>query len=298
MVHDSGHPFICPGRLGVAASKGSLGVSGCHSGHEDGGSAVVAIAIDLLQPSVKESIVSSEPPNMPPLGETVQDRVLALTQGAIGAIPGVGSILAEIVSQFIPNQRAARVEEFLLLLEARVRALECPPSISQLTSAHAIDLIEEGGFQAARALTSDRIQKIVEVVMHGLVKADQDKIYDKRLLRILGELDDDQIIILSSYLRKNIGNEVFLNTHRNLLKSRVVSSMEPIEVIDDATMREAAFAGLERLGLTHQVFHNRKLYDPAKIDMHGKLQGGRTTISRLGVKLLQAIGIAAETEYY
>lgn len=245
-----------------------------------------------------DNLLPPEPPKLPPLGETVQDRVLALTRGVIGAIPGVGSILAEIVSQFIPNQRAARVEEFLLLLGARVQALECPPSTSQMTSAHAIDLIEEGGFQAARALTSDRIGKIVEVVMHGLVKSDQDKIHGKRLLRILGELDDDQIIILSSYLRKNIENEDFLTTHRNLLKSRIVSTAEPQEVIDDATMREVAFAGLERLGLTHQVFYNRKRDDPATIDMHGRLQGGHATISRLGVKLLQAIGVAAENEHY
>lgn len=45
------------------------------------------------------------------LGEDLGPRVMTVTvKGALGMIPGVGGLLAEVAGQFIPQQRVERLE--------------------------------------------------------------------------------------------------------------------------------------------------------------------------------------------
>jgi len=222
---------------------------------------------------------------------------MGLAKGAIGTVPGVGSILAEIVGQFIPNQRLERIEDYLRLLEARLRENEAGLSARPLTEPEAIDLIEEGGFQSARATTDERRQYIARVVADGLSGDDRKRIESKRLLRLLSELDDDQLIILSSYLRRNMQNDSFIATHRHLLGPRNVSTAEPKAVIDAATMREIAHDALGRLGLIRQMLPNQKPDQPPRFDLYGKMMGGHILLSRAGQTLLHSIGLANDGEF-
>ena len=62
-----------------------------------------------------------------------------------------------------------------------------------------IDLIEEGAFQAARSTTVERIKAVAELVANGLEHAERNLIRRKRLLRLLGEIDDDQLVLFNAY---------------------------------------------------------------------------------------------------
>src|SRR3546814_13699225 len=62
-----------------------------------------------------------------------------------------------------------------------------------------VDLIEEGGFQAARALSDDRIHQIVNAVAEGISQEDSDVIRRMRLLSLLAELDDDESTLLYAH---------------------------------------------------------------------------------------------------
>ena len=45
----------------------------------------------------------------PELGNTSIDIITSLAKGTVGAVPFVGSLVAEIVGNIIPNQRVDRI---------------------------------------------------------------------------------------------------------------------------------------------------------------------------------------------
>lgn len=74
-------------------------------------------------------------------------------------------------------------------------------------SAAKIDLIEERGFQSARAVSRERIELIAEAVAKGLSADEADVIRRRRLLVMLGELDEDELALLKAYGRSYGGQD-------------------------------------------------------------------------------------------
>jgi hypothetical protein len=72
-------------------------------------------------------------------------------------------------------------------------------TVEKIKQPEGVDLIEEGAYQAVRALTDERKQQIAKVVANGLASEDQSKLRQKRLLKILGDLDDQELVILQAY---------------------------------------------------------------------------------------------------
>lgn len=243
-----------------------------------------------------EPMDGAERDEMPRLGDTVPDRVAALVKGGIGTIPGVGSILAEIIGQFIPNQRLSRIEEYLGRLDERLRDVQSGGD-APLTAPEAIDLIEEGGFQSARALSNDRLDYIARVVSDGLSGDERKRIESKRLLRLLGELDDDQIILLASYLQKNRRNDEFLEKHHPIIRTPFVSLADSQDARDTATLHQIARDGLKRLGLITLSLPILKPGQVPKFDREGKVAGGTLILAPTGRLLLRAIGLATDDDY-
>jgi hypothetical protein len=141
------------------------------------------------------------------LGENFRDRLVAIGKGAASFVPIAGGPLAEIVGAVIPGQRADRIVAYLRALSARFAALEADMQQAVAENATKIDLIEEGGFQAARATSTERIGQIVEAVARGLGENDTDVIRRKRLLVLFGELDDDEVALLNAYGRSYAGGD-------------------------------------------------------------------------------------------
>ena len=59
--------------------------------------------------------------------------------------------------------------------------------------------MEDGFFQAVRALSEERIDYIASLIKNSLTDADLEEIAYKRLLSLLSELDDLDVLILKSY---------------------------------------------------------------------------------------------------
>lgn len=135
------------------------------------------------------------------LDEDYRDQLVAIGKGAVSLVPLVGGPLAEIIGSVVPNQRADRITTFVRELDERIKAVAEAVRESLVKNKAKIDLIEEGGYQAARAISSERIAQIVEAVARGLEENDADVIRRRRLLVILGELDDDEIALLNAYGR-------------------------------------------------------------------------------------------------
>ena len=104
------------------------------------------------------------------------DRAALVTKIAASLVPMVGGPLAELITEVIPRLRQDRIVEYLRQLAARIETLE-KENVERISAdVEKIDLIEAGGYLAARATTSDRILKIAEIVFRGL-GAGADKLY-------------------------------------------------------------------------------------------------------------------------
>ena len=74
-------------------------------------------------------------------------------------------------------------------------------------------------------MSDERKAYIASIVANGLSGEEKDRLETKRLLSLLREIDDDQVIILTSYLQRHWNDEEFCERHDAVLAPRYVSNM-------------------------------------------------------------------------
>lgn len=178
--------------------------------------------------------------NLPTMGGTWRDTASALARGTLGAIPVVGSILGEVIGLLIPNQRIERVEAYLAILAERLRALDADALRKRLEDPQTIDLFEEGVVQSLRAISDERKAYIAAIVANGISGQDKDRIEAKRLLKLLAEIDDDQLVILTSYLHRHHGDAAFRPRHKAVLEPVRAHLDSSRDELDAGAMHELA----------------------------------------------------------
>lgn len=136
--------------------------------------------------------ITKRPPDKT-LGNTHADRTAALARALAGSVPVAGPFIAELVTAVIPNQRLDRVEAFLLALAEELERLGASSKLSQSSN---VPLVEEGIAQATRAFTGERRQFLANCVAHGVDADEQDKLNELKILRLLDEVGDDDLLIL------------------------------------------------------------------------------------------------------
>ncbi|MGY0555390.1 hypothetical protein ACW17M_19430 [Vreelandella sp. 2A-K22] len=223
------------------------------------------------------------------LDDELVDKLVSLGKGATGLIPMVGGPLAEIIGNVIPGQRAGRVAKYLRALSARVEQLESTVQETLLEYPEKVDLIEEGGYQAARATSSKRIEMIVEAVSRGLTLDDADLVRRKRLLTILGELDEDELVLLNAHGRAygHCHDDPFSDVKRPH-PTHLNSSMEDIE---HEHLYESGPKHLLRMGLLRKNYGNVKRGQVPDFDPRAGDFAHSVEISQLGRMLLKEIGM-------
>jgi len=191
------------------------------------------------------------------------DYVAMAAKAALGSLPFVGSLFVEIAGTVIPNQRIDRIARFAAELERRLANLERDHVRVYLTDENFTDLVEEGLRQAARSTTDERREQISAIIASSLTSADISFIESKHLLRILGEINDIEVILLRFYLYPTLdGDEDFRTTHKNVIRPRVATIGATPGEVDQAIMQDSYKAHLERLGLLrarHKVDSRTKL---------------------------------------
>ncbi len=137
----------------------------------------------------------SDPPK---LDENFGDLVARATGfAAASLIPGVGPAIQYAINELIPNSRAERIVAYLRYLEQRIDQIVLQ---NVLRTPEGLDLFEEGLWQAARALSDERKERIVSLVVSGLEAEDIEKQQCRHFLRILNQLDDAEVILLTYHL--------------------------------------------------------------------------------------------------
>ncbi|MCR6736593.1 MAG: hypothetical protein NVV83_22030 [Afipia sp.] len=230
-----------------------------------------------------------EPKNsLPALGPRIPDRFAALLRSATGVVPFIGAAIAEVVTELVPNQRADRIEKYLLYLVDEIEALKLKAPSEQLKTPESIDLIEDGAYQAARALSDERKRYIAHAVAQGIAAEDREKLSEKRILGLIGELDDEEMLILDAFGTDDIPQQG-LKFKQLIPPAATINA--PREVIDRAALYKAALVKLERLSL---VDNRVKLDNKTKLPEFDTFTGepkGRRQISSLGRLVLRRAGL-------
>lgn len=242
--------------------------------------------------------MSDQEKPLPVLGETKTDHAVSLAKGALGAIPLVGSLIAEMVGTLVPRQRMDRIEDYLNKLAESIKVANEELLKQKLNDPDIVDLIEEGGFQSARAISEERRQHIAKLVTHGVSGDEKDRIEAKRLLSLLKEIDDDQIIILTGYLRRYLNDHDFHERHAAVLEPVGAHLGSSREELDRETMFELARGQLVNLGLLKPRYQSLRKGEMPEFDRQtGTIRSMGNDLTPLGRILLARIGVAEPGEF-
>jgi len=180
------------------------------------------------------------------------DYLVSSVRAAAGAVPFVGNAIAELLTVAIPKQRIDRIADVVGRLAEKID--EAQADIDRLTDRFKMsefgDIFEEGMLQAGRALSEERRQYLANVLFMGLSEEALDHARVKKLLFILDDLLDQEIVWLA-YLNLGIGDEAeeFYEIHRGVLEPVTAVIGSDQDELDSAALQEAYQHRLTQLGL-------------------------------------------------
>lgn len=127
------------------------------------------------------------------------ELLLALSSAVDVAAPGWGSSFGYLVGEVIPNRRPDRIARFLTKLVHKLELLDQRCSILEQLSAEKAALFEDGGREAVRSTSDDRIDRVAEIVASGMVGDDLETALRRDLLALFASLSDGELASLAAY---------------------------------------------------------------------------------------------------
>lgn len=227
------------------------------------------------------------------------DRIASLTKGVFGAAPVVGPLAAEIIGNIIPNQRADRIVRFVQKLDERVKHLEAEALHQRTTDPQFVDIVEDAFVQAAKAVSDERLDHIANVVAHGIVAEELNHAQTKRMLWLLEQLNDAEIIMLRSRLAMTRGDcdsdAEFREKHEQVLAPDATHLGSSDEEFEEAALKTSYRQHLLDSGLLrHRFSRPRKGELPEFDDKTGMLKASGADVTRLGKMLLGYLNLIPE----
>lgn len=223
------------------------------------------------------------------LEDDYRDQAVAIGKGLVSLVPFVGGPLGEIIGAVVPNQRADRIATFVRALDEYIKTFAEETRNGLAASKAKIDLIEEGGYQAARAISPERIVQITEAVARGLVEDDADVLRRRRLLVILGELDDDEVALLNAYGRSYAGAD--RDAFNRIGRPERPHMRSSVEVREADRLYQVGKQHLLRLDLLERNYGSVKKGQLPEFDSKAGDFKHTVEISYLGRLLLKEIGM-------
>ena len=220
----------------------------------------------------------------------ISDIAVILGKTAVGSIPTVGPLVAEIIGNLIPDFRFKRIFSLLEVLESKIDPAEKAKVEAKMLEEKSIDLMEDGFLQAARALSEERIDYIASLLKNSLTNEELEEIAYKKLLSILGELNDIEVLILNSYSGDMEQQREFRGKHYCILAPVVVNIGSSQEQVDKHAISETHKTNLLRLDLIKKRFAKPKRGELPEFDEKtGMMKSSGYDITSLGRLLLRSI---------
>lgn len=224
------------------------------------------------------------------------DALVATAKSALGLVPFAGPLLSELVGNLIPNQRIDRLTKYAKELEERLSVIERKKIELAFKTNEGIDLIEESFVQASRAITDERREYIASVVANGLDDEEIEYLESKFILKLLQELNDQEIIWLRYFMVPTVGGDQdFRDKHKNVLYPIDAYLGSDNRTIERANLQEQYKEHLERLGLIrahYRIDRNTKMPEFDKIS--GRPKVSYRDLTPLGRMVLKQIGLSNE----
>jgi hypothetical protein len=214
--------------------------------------------------------------------------------GTVGGavVPFAGSFLAEIVGFVIPNQRMDRLADFTAKLEDRVKNIEKGKITSQFNDEEFTDLVEEALHQAARSTTEDRRRYLASLVANSISSDAIEHAESKHLIRLLGELNDVEVLWLRFFHAPTIGGDKeFRELHKEIFASRQAYIGCSSEELDDHALQKSYKEHLVQLGLVTRHISKDREGNPEFDKFSGDFKVSYYEVSPLGRLLLRTIGL-------
>jgi hypothetical protein len=232
------------------------------------------------------------------LEPATRDHLASAARVALGMVPIAGSLLVELADVIIPNQRIDRIVEFARILGEELSDLDEKFVRSQLTNENFAGLLEEAWYQAARCVTDERRQYIASLVATSLTDEAVEYNESKHLLRILGEINDIEVIWLRFYaVRTMVGDEAFREKHANVLAPVVAPYGGPREAHEKSALQKSYKEHLFRLGLLERRYQTDLGTELPRFDRFtGGMKVRGYQLTALGGLLLRHIGLATEED--
>lgn len=240
----------------------------------------------------------SDSQNLPEaIKNQTMDYVTSGAKAALGAVPFAGSLLAEIAGSIIPRQRVDRLADFAAKLEERIRTLQQEMKKAIRNDEEFTDLVEEALRQASRATTEERRAYLASLVSNSLAPDAIQHAESKHLMRLLGDLNDLEVLWLRFYHEPSIGGDKeFRELHEEVFKSRHAPCGCSTKEMDDHALQESYLDHLVRLGLVTRIISRGS--GPGRMPEFdiatGDFKVSYHEASPLGRLLLRSIGLISE----
>jgi hypothetical protein len=218
------------------------------------------------------------------------DIAAVVLKGLVGAAPLVGPLLAEALGMTIPNQKIERLIRFARVFEDKIKYLEEDTVRLKMKTEEFNDLLEEGVIQASRALTDERREYIASLLKNSITNEKLTHIEEKKLLALLGELNDAEILTLKFYSLMADGKRKFAELHSDLFAPIDMSHGAPEENIDRGALRNSYRNKLMEIRLLEPVYKRpEKGKLPEFDEKTGQLKATSLKATWLGKLLLRYI---------
>ena len=221
--------------------------------------------------------------------------VLAL-RGGLGAVPGVGSLLAEFASAFIPNQRLDRLVKFAEQLNARLGTVEQQRMAAALGNPEFGEIAEEAMRQAAASISDERRKQLSSVVAEALDEERRAFADSRQVLRLLGQISDLQMIVLRGGLVASFGgDDAFRKKHDIVLAPVPATLGSSQDELDRASLWDAHRQHLARLDLLRRKLRlDSRTRQPFVDPLTGDFATGSYELTPLGRLVLRSVGLTAD----
>jgi len=221
------------------------------------------------------------------------DYVASFIKATIGEVPIVGSLISEIICNIIPNQRLDRIRSFLQKLAEHLSKLEIDFQ-TKLRQLNNIDIFEDGCWQAIRAVSEQRMEYIANLVIAGITAEQGEHMRYKKLLFILNDLNDIEILLLYAYGKSMFGDNSLFEKHPEIRPPMATMQSSP-EEFEAANIHEAYKKTLVDWGLLRETYRTpRKGELPEWDKKTGKMKSSGLQITALGRLLLSHIGLPVD----
>jgi hypothetical protein len=229
--------------------------------------------------------------------QTNQQDVWTTAIKVISNFVPFGSPIGELITSFIPNQKIERVIKFneklnekLIDYNSKLKDDEKRITILELKSNEFADLYEDAANQASRALTDERLEYVASLLANSLTDEELEHIETKKLMSILNELTDTEIIWLQYYALYGEEQNKFYEEHEKVLE--VFQARSSAKEYDKQSIQSSYKQDLVRIGLLKEHYKKAKKDEFPEIDYNtGKSKVSHYETSNLGNALLRIINL-------